>query len=174
MSAKVIYVSIMRLTARVASHWFVDYLVDHGVDVEYWDVLEALRDGHAETGSIERQYLRRFRSLEEVDVALGLPENSGALYVMLIAYTGHFTNIYTLLSKHAARMAMITWGVLPTNPAPPWKKILERYSSPVWLATTAFYMVKARLWRKLRLVNPFVLHFAAGRIALQSEPDAVR
>jgi hypothetical protein len=172
--SKVIYVSIMRLTARVASHWFVDYLVDHGVDVEYWDVLEALRDSHYETGSIERPYLRRFRSLKEVDAALSLPENADALYVMLITYTGHFTNIYRLLSQHGARTAMITWGVLPTNPAHPWRKILKRYSSPAWLATTAFYIAKAKLWRKLMLVNPPAVHFAAGRIALHSASGAER
>ena len=162
----------MRLTARVASHWFIDYLVEHGVDVEYWDVLEVLRDSHSESGEIDRPYLRHFRCLSEVDVALGLPENSSALYVMLVTYTGHFTNIYRLLSKRRARMAMITWGVLPTNPAPAWQKILERYSSPVWLATSAFYIVKAKLWRKLKLVRPYETLFGAGRIALQGEPDA--
>lgn len=174
MPIKVIYVSLMRLTDRVTSHWFIDYLVDHGVNVEYWDVLEALRDAHDEAGAIERPYLRRFRTLGEVDAALRLPENAGALYMMLIAYTGHFTNIYSLMSTHRARMGMITWGVLPTNPAPAWQKLLARYSSPMWLAITAFYMAKARLWRRLKLVNPFAVLFAAGRIALQSESDAER
>ena len=174
MPQKVVYVSFMQLTDRVASHWFIDDVAASGVDVEYWDVMEALRDVHHETGAIERPYLRRFRTLGEVERALRQPENVGALYMMLIAYTGHFTNIYRLMSRHGAQMGMISWGVLPTNPAPAWRKVLERSSSPWWLATTAYYIAKAKLFRKLGLVRPFARLFAAGRIAMQSEPDAGR
>lgn len=171
---RVIFVSIMRLTDRVAAHWFVDYLFDHGVDLEYWDVVEAVRDPHDEMGGIERPYLRRFRSLDEIELAVRRPENSGTLYMMLITYSGQFTNIYRLLSKHHAPMAAIIWGVLPTNPAPAWRKLVERWSSPLWLATTAFYMIKARAWRQLGFVRPYTIVFAAGRIALQGEADAAR
>ena len=164
----------MRLTDRVVSHWFIDYLVAHGVPVEYWDVSEALRDAHDDMGAIARPYVRRFATLHEVEAALRTMSMDGAIFMMMITYTGHFTSIFRLLSRHGARMWVIVWGHLPTSPAPAWKKLLERVTSPLWLAVTAYYIVKARLFRKLRLVDEYDVVFAAGRVALRSEPGASR
>lgn len=171
---KVIYVSIMQLTERVARDWYVDHLVDQGIPVEFWDVREVFFGPQEEEGAISRPYLRRIRDIRELARRLRADAMKDAAYVMLISYTGNFTRVYRLLSGLGRNMMMINWGVLPTNPAPAWRKLLMRWSSPGWLLRTAYFIGKSTAFRRLGLVNPFDVLFAAGRVAIASRGDARR
>lgn len=164
----------MRLTDRVVRDWFLDFLLEHDVELEYWDVVEALHGTHAEVGEVAAPYLRRFGSLQEIDRALARSENAAVLFVMLLSYSHPFTPIYRLVSKHGRCMAYIDWGDIPSNRAPRWRKALQSYASPLWVLSTAYHQQKLALLRRTGLVAPFLVKFAAGRTAMSRTGDAVR
>lgn len=162
MTRKVIYVSFGRLTDKIARDWYIDYLIEKGVRVEYWDVVALTRAAHNERGEENPEYRRDFYTYAELEAALRASDNVDACYVMLIGYAGRFTRIYRLLSKYDCRMLLIAWGAMPRDPPYKWRKIVAALSKPVWLATELLYRAKAELLRKLRLVKPYDIVFAAG------------
>jgi hypothetical protein len=159
---KVIYVSVGRLTDKIARDWYIDYLIEKGVSVEYWDVVSLVREEHAERGARNPEYLHVFRSFDEVEQMLRLPANRDALYVMLITYAGQFTRIYRILSQYDCRMLFIAWGAMPRDPIYKWRKIASALANPAWCAKETFYRCKATALRRLKLVKPFDIIFAAG------------
>ena len=54
---KIIYLSYIRLTDRVSRTWFLDDLVSRGFDVEYWDLVQIMRENHREFNEIKPIYL---------------------------------------------------------------------------------------------------------------------
>ena len=169
---KLVYVSIMQLTERVARDWYVDDLVDEGIQVEYWDVRAIFFRPREEEGAIMRPYLRRIQDLHEMERRVRETLADDVAYVMLISYTGNFTSVYRLLSRLNRRLLMINWGVLPTNPAPAWRKLLMRWSSPGWLLRSAYFIAKSAVLRRMGAVKPFDVLFAAGRVALSARGGA--
>jgi len=171
---KVIYVSVGRLTDKIARDWYIDYLIEKGVTVEYWDVVSLMREEHFEQGAKNPEYLRVFRSFSEVEEMLRLPRNRDAFYVMLISYAGQLTRIFRLLSKYDCRMLLLAWGAMPHDPVYKWRKIASALASPVWCAEQVLYRVKAIALRRLKLVKPFDIVFAAGEVLLANDQYAAK
>ena len=48
MSKKIIYVSFIRLTDKVTRDWYIDYSINKGAVVEYWDIVSLVREEHEE------------------------------------------------------------------------------------------------------------------------------
>ena len=88
MTKKVIYISYVRLSDKTSRDWFIDYLIDKGVTVEYWDVVALVRDDYYEAAAKTTDYLRTLRAYSELGKMLSLPENKNAYYVMVVVYTG--------------------------------------------------------------------------------------
>lgn len=166
MTRKVIYVSFGRLTDKMARDWYIDFLIGQGVQVEYWDVVALVREEHEEYGSLQSDYLRVFRSVSELEAALRLAENRSALYVMLIAYSGQMLRIFQLLSREGCQMLNFAWGALPSEPAASWRRLLALVSNPRRVAQQLIGRSRAAALRKLRLVAPYAITFAAGAAAI--------
>lgn len=171
---RVIYVSVGRLTDKVARDWYIDFLIEKGVTVEYWDVVSLLREDHTEHGARTPPYLRIFRTFGEVEAMLRLPLNRDACYVMLISYAGRLTRIFRLFSKYNCRMLFIAWGAMPRDPIYKWRKIASALSNPVFSAKEIFYRFKAATLRWLELVNQFEIVFAAGEAMAAGTQNAAR
>lgn len=165
---KVIYVSYMRLSDKVSRDWYIDYLIEKGVTVEYWDLVPLLF-GSDVTGSKQTAYLRTPRTYQEIQAMLSLPENKDARFIMLLSYEGRTARIYRILSKFECRMYFIAWGQLPVNSDSRIRNVFFRLvSNPVRLANNFFYKLKAIIYRKLSFVNPYEIVFAAGQVLLAS------
>lgn len=171
---KVIYVSFVRLTDRISRDWYIDYLFAKGVTVEYWDVISLVREEYSEVNTVSVPYLHVFRTFSEVKAKLRLPENRDAFYVMLISYGGRFTRIFRLLSKHNCRMLVVAQGALPVIAKPRRKKILDHLSHPLRLLTLIFDMPKVYAFRRLKLIKPFDIIFAAGRVMMAHHSYAAK
>ena len=52
MSKKVIYVSWTKLTDKYARDWYIDHLIQNGIEVEYWDVSALIRGQYNEVGEL--------------------------------------------------------------------------------------------------------------------------
>ncbi len=174
MKRKVIYVSVGRLTDKIARDWYIDYLIEKGVRVEYWDVVSLVREEHAEKGARHPDFLHVFRTFGEVERMLRLPANRDALYVMLITYAGQFTRIFRIFSKYGCRMLMIAWGAMPRDPVYKWRKIASALANPAWCANVIFYRCKATVLRSLKLVKPFDIIFAAGEVLMAGSHFAAK
>jgi hypothetical protein len=162
---KVIYVSSGRLTDKVATDWHIDYLIERGAQVEYWDIVALVREEHVERGARNPQWLRVFRSFNEFEARLLQPENRDALYIMLMSYGGRLTRVFRLLSKHNCRMVRFASGALPLDPVYKWRKIVAWLRTPGDCAKEIASRLKATALRRLKLVKPFAITFAAGDLA---------
>jgi hypothetical protein len=159
---KIIYVSIVRLTDKMAADWHVDYLIDRGQVVEYWDIVSLVREEHSEVGARTPQWLHRLKSFEELEARLLQPENRDAFYVMLLSYAGNLTRVFRLLSKHDCRMLTFASGLLPRDPAFKWRKIVAWLIRPYDCLRQIFNQSMASYLRRAGLVKPFAIAFAAG------------
>ena len=155
MKRKIIYVSFIRLTDKVARDWYIEYLLAKGMTVEYWDVVALVRREHFERGTQDPDYLRVCRRYGEIEQMLCLPENREALYVILISYGGRFTRIFRLLSQYDCHMLFVAWGAMPHDRAINGRKIAAALASPISSAREIFYRAKAAALRKLNFVKPF-------------------
>ena len=176
MMGKVIYISCLRLSNKTSQDFYVDYLISRGITVEYWDVVALVRDDYDEAAAKTTNYLRTFRTYAEVEEMLRLPENKNAYYVMMVFYVGFTARLFRLLSKYDCRMLSITWGAFPNKHTNKlinrWWRLLSGFSNPLRLATQLYYREKAIIYRKLKLVKPFDIVFAAGEVILANSPYA--
>lgn len=170
MIRKVIYVSIMRLSDKAARDWYLDFLIANGISVEYWDVTSLVfgEDGHS---SKKAEYLRTPRTYQEVEATLRRPENRDACYVVVVTYERRTAKLYRLLSKNHCRMLFIDWGALPTSRSTDWYR---RLSDPAATAINLLWKSKAIIYRKLRLIKPFDIVFAAGEALMSGSHYALR
>jgi hypothetical protein len=171
---KIIYVCFGRLTDKMARDWYIDFLIEKGVNVEYWDVVSLLREEHSEGGEQRPRYLRLFRTYDELELALALPENRDALYLILITYVAKFARIFRLLSKRDCRMLYFAWGALPHDPGYRWRKMVAWLSTPGAIVRELLSRSKASALRKLKLVKPFEVAFVAGGALLGGNNHAKR
>lgn len=166
---KVIYISWMSLSDKVSRDWCIDYLIEKGIFVEYWDVTSLLH-GERRIGSKKTDFLRTPRTYREIQTLLCLPENHDAYYVILVSYCGMSTRLYRLLSKHDCRMLYIDWGHMPET-SNRWRRL---FSNPVIYARNGFDGVKAIIYRKLKLVKPFDVVLVAGQVPLAGRHYAAK
>ena len=174
MTRKVIYVCFGRLTDKMARDWCIDYLIGQRACVEYWDIVSLVRDEHDDFGALNADYLRVFRTFGEVEKAVRLPENRGALYVMLLTYDGKLARIFQLLSRERCRMLNFAWGALPHDPGLSWAKVAAWASRPHRFAQEVINRSRASALRRMRLVAPFAITFAAGAVSMAASAHAAR
>jgi hypothetical protein len=163
---KVIYVCFGRLTDKLARDWYIDFLIDKGVEVECWDIVALLREAHSEHGALHPNNLRVFHTLADIRSAVRLPENREALYVMLVTYNGRLARIFRLLSQERCRMLHFVWGTLPRDSTLNRRKIAAWAPKPLRSVQEIFNRAKARALRRFGLVAPFDIVFAAGAVAM--------
>jgi hypothetical protein len=167
---KVIYVSVMRLSDKAARDWYVDYLIEKGMAVEYWDVA-SLVFGDDEHRSKAAPFLRTPGTYSELESLLRTPENASARYVMLVPYDRKTTRLYRLFSRYECRMVVISWGAQPIGHGQRWRRRLA--NAPASIRNVAGNM-KAALYRKLGIVKRFEIVFAAGEALLSGTHHATR
>jgi len=173
-TSTVIYISNCQLTDKVSADWHIDFLIERSVAVEYWDIVALVREQHAERDAQNPDWLRRLRSFAEVESLLRRPDYRRALYVMLLTYGGKATRIFRLLSKYDCRMVSFASGMLPSDPAFTWRKIIAWLATPDRLLREIIGRFRASALRKLNLVRPFAVTFAAGNVALRTPHHSLR
>ena len=159
----------MRLTDRVSQDWYVDYLIDKGVVVEYWDITPILRKDFSEVSTKQTDYLRILGSYNEFEARLSYSENRRALYVILFYFDGSVTSLFRYLCKYKCYTVLFAWGASPIrNVKTTLRKILFRIANPLKSAKSIFLRIKAIVYKKLKLVKPFDIVFTAGNILMTS------
>ena len=167
---KVVYVSVMRLSARVARDWYLDYLMEKGATVEYWDVTSLLYGEDGRRSEVA-EFLRVPATYAELEVLLQRPENRGARYAMLVHYESRTVRLFRIFSRHDCRMLFFSWGALPIGQVRRWRRGLSNVAAT---AANAAGRLKAAVYMKLGLIKKFEIVFAAGRALLSGAQHASR
>ncbi len=176
MSKKIIYVSFIRLTDKVTRDWYIDYSINKGAVVEYWDIVSLVREEHEEKGQLDLYYLRYIKTYKEFRTLVRKKENRYAVYVMMISYSGRFSKPYRILSKYSCRMVYLSWAAMPSTIFVPRLKriIYGLFSNPVGFVKTAIDVRLGIAYRKLNIVRPFDILFVAGSVLSNFDQHAKR
>jgi hypothetical protein len=164
MNRKLIYLSFIRLTDKVSRDWYIDYCIERGAVVEYWDIVSLVREEHQETGTLDVGYLRYINTYDEFESLIQQPENQDAVYVMLITYSGRSSKPFRLLTKYNCKMIFLSWGAMPTTASVSRfrRTVYRLFSNPINFIKTAANLILSCTYRKLNLVRKFDIVFAAG------------
>ena len=169
---RIIYISSARLTDKVSRDSYIDYCLEKGASVEYWDIVSLVREAHEEQGALAPSYLRRIKSYKEFESLLCLPENEGAIYVILISYVYRFRKPFRLLSKYNCKMANFSRGAMPR---PLGRGIAYRLlGEPARFARTVAGIVFGIICRKLNWVKRYDIAFVAGQALMSINQYAVK
>ena len=176
MKRKLIYVSFIRLTDKVSNDWYIEYAIEKGAVVEYWDIVSLVREDHDEKAVLNVGYLRYIETYQEFEALVRQPVNQDAVYVMLISYSGRFSKPFRILSKYNCKMAFVSWGAMPTTaPEPRLRRIIYRlFTNPFNFAKNAVDLISGLAYRKLNAVKRFDIVFAAGSALTSTEMYAKR
>jgi hypothetical protein len=162
---KLIYISCIRLTDKVSRDWYIDFSIQKGVEVEFWDIVSLVRDDYNEYGALDVNYLRQIKTYNELEVLLQLFDNKNAVYVVILSYSGFLAKPFRLLSKYNCKMVFLSWGAMPPSRAgmPRWKRILGRlFTNPLNFALLCVDKFLGLIYQKLNIVKRFDIVFAAG------------
>lgn len=161
---RVIYISCIPLTPRIARDWYIDYLLESGVKVEYWDITEMVRGNVLEHYQHNQAYVRFFKSYSQFQSAV-FAENK-SVFVLLLFRIWKFRRVYKILVSGKVKAVTISWGFLPT----PAKKITTLLTESFLRPQTIFNKIVNRICGFLLSLKQFNLNnkvvFAAGNVAV--------
>jgi hypothetical protein len=156
----------------MARDWYIDYLIQRGACVEYWDIVALVREDHDEREALKPPYLRIFQSTDELRRAVRSPDNRSAIYVTLLTYNGRFASIFELLSGERCRMVNFAWGTLPRERGLNWGRVSAWAANPARYAREIVSRARAKALRSMQRVAPFAVTFAAGSVAITASDHA--
>ena len=165
MNNKVKYVSWVKLTDKYARDYFIDHLLENGVEVEFWDVVALVREPHNEIGELDTNYLRVLQSDYEFENLVQRHENLDAVYVMLITINWNVRFLFQILSKYKCKTAFLAWGANPAIAVSRSQSIVTKLiKEPMGFFRKLFGMGCFSLYKLLGLIKPYNLTFIAGSV----------
>lgn len=164
MSNRVVYLSCMPLTAKIARDWYIEHLIDSGIDVEYWDLSNLLRGQVVEHHQQLAEYVREFAELPLLKAAVRNSRN--VVYVILLPKIWKFRAVFRLLARYRSLTASINWGAMPAPGVASTLNVLRLLSSPQFLLSKIRNRAYAYLLNRSYYSGPCDLVFAAGQVML--------
>lgn len=168
---RAVYVSPIPLTERFARDWCYGYLREHGVPAEFWDVsaIWPVGQGSSRPGQEGLTLVPDFERLAEMTAR---PEYADAVFIVLVSHDGKHHDLFRLLTRLRRTTCVFEWGHLPVRSYGRRLKILELLRNPVHAPVAVWNKLKTVGSRRLGLVKPYDLVFAAGRSAAAVYPNA--
>ena len=166
---KVIYLSNIRLTDRVARTWFIDDLLQKGIDVEFWDLIPFMREYHREFNQISPTYLKELNSIIELDELI-TNQVKKTVYVVLFPLNSSTKNVFIKLSKLKARIVYIDWGAMPIYTTSTQFTRIRRLVGAFRGLNHFKLVLKSRYLlslQKLKIIKKFDIIFASGRFLVE-------
>ena len=162
MTKKIIYIAFAPLSERIYRDWYLGHLFENEINIEYWNLAPFLDGILDEFDTKSGGFIRTFETFGDFKEALNIPENKGALCIMLMGYGGRFISIYRELSRHGYKMIYIGWGALPEKSYRRWKSRALELLRPSKFVSKLFFKLKGVAYKRCRLVSRFEAVFAAG------------
>jgi len=163
---KVIYISWIPITARIARDWNFDCLVDAKLPVEYWNA-SVLLFGCGGSKSSERPNSHTLSNYQELESLLCMPENKKAIYMVLASCGPRTARLYRILSKCSCRMFYITWNTIP--PVQKTNILKRAFSQSGSFLVSVYGRMLISSYKMLGLIKKYEVVFAAGKILEASD-----
>lgn len=110
---KVIYLSYIRLTDRVAKTWFIDDLISKNIVVEFWDLISFMREPHSEHYELKSDYLTKIHSLKDLKIRISQESRMRTVFVILFPFNSKTLRVHRMLSEMKVKKVYIDWGAMP-------------------------------------------------------------
>lgn len=110
MIKKIIYLTLMPLSEKVARDWWFDKLGERGFDVEYWNLLNALHKTAVEGSELIRPEIKNIQSLKELELNIRASASDQTIYFVIIPLLYEYLMVYLLLKRYQCRTISIIWG----------------------------------------------------------------
>jgi len=170
---KVIYICYDPLTARIERDWYIDYLIQKGIDVEYWDCSLIFFSNVDFPDRFKRAYTRRIKDYDHLESLLKQESNLGASYILLVIYEFRALKLYRLLARYNCRLYFIKWAVFPHKNRFV-SKLMKLHMYPVKYAGRVLDKIFIMITKKIGLRKPFEKIFYAGAAAFPAKEEALR
>lgn len=165
---RVIYLSCIPLTDKVAQNWYLDYLLAVGVEVEFWDITRLLRGDVIEHRRRQANYIREivdFPALENAIVG-----DRETVFVLLLPRIWQFRKVFRLLAQNRCKTVILKWGALPLFDATSRTSLARLLRSPRVLLSKIRNRIHGFILSRHWYTQPYDLVFAAGQVML-SKPE---
>jgi hypothetical protein len=173
---KIIYLSYIRLTDRVASTWFIDDLLHTGIDVEYWDLIPFMRGYHREYNEISPTFLKELNSISELEEQIK-KQVKKVVYVVLFPLDNSTKSVYIKLSKLNIKTIYIDWGAMPVYTSMTKRSKIDRIVG-VFRSLDYFKLAshskKILLLQKFNAIKKIDVAFASGQFLVEKPRHAAK
>ncbi|MES2770828.1 MAG: hypothetical protein V4623_02450 [Pseudomonadota bacterium] len=169
---RVVYLSCIPLSAKVARDWYIDHLLDSGVDLQFWDITQLLRGKVNEHHQQQAAYVRELDALPLLEQAIIAYRD--AVFVLLVPKTWQFKSVFRLLSRHLCKTAIVKWGAMPSYAPSSRNTVLHLLRSPYLLLSKIKNRCHAFLLNSPRYGRRYDLVFAAGQVMLAQSGAAAK
>jgi hypothetical protein len=173
---KIIYLSYIRLTDRVARTWFIDDLKSRGIDVEYWDLIPFMREYHREDNEISPTYLKELNSIIELEERINR-QVKNITYVLLFPLNNSTKKVFIKLSKLKIRIVYIDWGAMPIYKNSKQLTKFKRFAGAFASLDYFKLVVQSKtilLLQKFNVIKKFDVVFASGRFLVEKSRHATK
>jgi len=160
----------MPLQSKIEKDFYMDYLLEKKINIEYWDVSSIYFKGVNFLDGISRDYVKKINSLEDLEVKLKNTDILNASFIININYQIIVLKLFRILSKYKCKLLFFARGILP-SPYYGKRKIFPRIINNLChyrlklLPARIYNKIILILYKKLRLIKDFDVVFAAGDIA---------
>jgi hypothetical protein len=168
---KVIYLSYIPLTAKVARDWYIDYLMKAGIEIEFWDVTTLLRGAINDYNNLNVDYVHQINDLATLEQRI--IDNSEMVFVVILPKIWQFKVIFRMLTVHNCKTVSIKWGAMPASEVKKIPGLFRMLRSPAILLSKIKNRFHAFVLSLPWYVSPYDLIFAAGQVML-SRSEAAR
>ncbi len=169
---RIVYLSCIPLTRKVAKDWLIDHLIASGVEVQYWDITTLVRGEVTEHRKQETSYSQEIRDKAALQEAIALHQE--AVFVLLLPKIWQFRWVFRLLTAKRCKTVAFRWGALPAERPTSSSNILRLLRSPKVLLSKIRNRLRALVLSRPGYIRPYDLVFAAGRVMLEKSDKANR
>lgn len=171
---QVVYISWMPLSEKVERDWYISYLRERGVPVQYWDVTSLLFKDVNFAASLPRDFVTRVGSYQQLEGLLSARDSRDTNFVMLVNYETRFNKLYRMLTEHGCRLCFFEWGNFPIKSRSRTGKYAALLREPSKFAAVIWRKLAGAIESRLRPIKPFDVVFAAGQASLAMHPKAAK
>ena len=172
MELKVIYISFIRLTDKVARDWYINFLINRRVHVEFWDIVKLVRENHSEMGQLSEQYLKYINSYDEFENRIKINNTENVVYVLILSFSWKFRKPFKILSYYNCKTVLIRWGTMPISQIRFENKFTEILKNPSRVFETIVSKIGTYFYSFFKLFKPFDIVFTAGNVLLKNPINA--
>jgi hypothetical protein len=170
---KIIFLSYMPLRKKFFRDFYFQELLDHGYEIEYWDLTPIYFKGLKMPDLMTSKIVHEFYSLNEVKKKLQKINTLESLFIPYMNYNFKVIKLFRLLTKYNVKLGFFRIGLFPVPPRTSYLEKITNFIDYISIKRLLNYSSKiinrrASFYKKIGLIKDYDIVFAAGDVALSS------